>query len=445
MKRFPSLRSLAAAVAACAAALPVSAVAADKGADVHVFLLTGQSNSLGAVKGTPAPQELLDKYRSQAEMWNGNMVRDTGVCFEKTPAWVPVAPQLPVYNGNPCMGPEYGFCHVLETRAPEVFKGKTAIIKASLDGGGNHFWQKGGKAYASMLATATAAMKASKGGTIEGLIYLQGESDAGDEVTNAGKRFPELFANLKKDIPAPKLKYAVVGQPATWHGKDKEVGGTTTAAQLEKMAAARKNTGWVRTRDLTKITSGDNMGVHYDGKSQITIGARFGYQMLMQMGVVVFDGIRNDNPDVTLDSPDAWWRSGRSESAKREPVTAVWDVAAVNAEETVAGTWTVSGIRVEDPFRAEIVINGKEGAKLNLGKKGIVLQDSDLSLHNLPVTVKASQTWKIPAGRTLTLDNVKLGKEKSAQIKLQGEGKVVLKGGTKLPGVDKGKVSVEEQ
>ncbi len=431
---------------AFAAVLSAAGALADTpAAGRHIFLLTGQSNSLGAVKGTPASPELLAKYRSEAKMWNGNMVRDTGVCFEKNPVWQAVEPQLPRYNGSYCMGPEYGFCHILERRAPKIFKGKLGIIKASLDGGGNHFWLKGGKAYDSMTASINAAMKARKGGTIEGLIYLQGESDAGEEVTLAGKRFPQLAANLKKDIPAPKLHFFVVGQPATWHGKDTTVNNTTTAAELAKMAKARKkNTGWVRTRDLTKITRGDNMGVHYDGKSQITIGARFGYQMMLLMRVKDLRGIRNDNPDAPLESPRAWW-DGSPASDARKPAVAVWDVAAVNAEETLGGKLSVPGIRIEDPFRAEIVINGKEGNELSLGKKGIVLQDADLRFNDVKLKLATPQTWEIPAGRTLTLNNSALSGDDAARLTLKGEGTLVLAGASaKLDIPNAGQVTIRK-
>lgn len=411
----------------------------------HIFLLTGQSNSLGAVKGSPASPELLAKYRSGAKMWNGNMVRDTGVCFEKNPTWQAVEPQLPMYNGNNCMGPEYGFCHILERRAPKVFKGKLGIIKASLDGGGNHFWLKGGKAYGSMISSINAAMKAQKGGTIEGLIYLQGESDVGEEVTLAGKRFQQLAANLKKDIPAPNLHFYIVGQPATWHGKDTTVNGATTAAGLAKMAEAhKKNTAWVHTRDLTKITRGDNMGVHYDGKSQITIGARFGYQILLLMRVKNLNGIRNDDPDAPLESPRAWW-GGSPASATRKPAVAVWDVAAVNAEETLSGNLSLPGIRIEDPFRSEIVINGKGKNELSLGGEGIVLQEADLRFNNVKLELSAPQTWEIPAGRTLTLNNSTLPGAAAAQLTLKGEGTLVLSGtSAKLNIPNAGQVTVSK-
>ena len=52
-------------------------VAAAQAETSHVYILTGQSNSLGAVKGTPASAEQLERYKSDGLLWNGNMVRCT--------------------------------------------------------------------------------------------------------------------------------------------------------------------------------------------------------------------------------------------------------------------------------------------------------------------------------------------------------------------------------
>ena len=47
---------------------------------------------------------------------------------------------------------------------------------------------------------------------------------------------------------------------------------------MKSLAASRPGMGYVPTRDLPKLTAGDNMGVHYSGKAQISIGARFAYE-----------------------------------------------------------------------------------------------------------------------------------------------------------------------
>lgn len=114
--------------------------------------------------------------------------------------------------------------------------------------------------------------------------------------------------------------------------------------------------GWVPTRDLAKITSGDNMGVHYDGKSQITIGARYAYEAARLAGYDT-GTVRSGNYDAALSSTEAWMNG-------KLPVdsTAVWDAASSakdNMVSSAAGTNAVLyGIRIEDTYLNTITIRG---------------------------------------------------------------------------------------
>jgi len=369
----------------------------------QAFLLTGQSNSLGAVKGSPASPELLQQYASEGRLWNGNMNRDTGECFEKNQQWQTVAPQLPRYNGSPCMGPEYGFAAMLQRLRPGM---EADIVKASLDGGGNHYWLPGGNAYKTLLDVAKRAMKAQKKqAPLTALLYLQGESDAGEEVTLARKRLEDLFKNLRKDLKkagvnTSSLKFCVVGEPATWHGEEKTVGGTTTAAQLRKLADSKKEFAWVRTRDLTKITSGDQMGVHYDGKAQITIGARFACALLALQGKVPA-GLRGD-ANAPLDRPAAWWGG----KAPDKETVATWNVASANDTDLLARPLAAKGLLIDDPFADTVTVQGggdKSASVLALGEAGIELRGADLKLQGVRLLLPARARIFSGSGKGATL------------------------------------------
>jgi len=405
-------------------------------ATLHVYLLTGQSNSLGAVKGSPASEELLQRYASHQWMWNGNMMRDTGVCFEKNPSWAPVVPQVPAYAGGLCMGPEYGFVSMMERLGHQTGGGDAvAVMKASLDGGGNTYWVKGKPAYESLLRTACRALQEAKGVggcqtvRLEGLLYLQGESDSKAEVLLARRRLTELVRNLKADLKkagfrSEDLRLVVLGQPANWNGRETEAEGKTTATELQALAARQKGYGWVYTRDLTKITSGDAMGVHYDGKSQLTIGARFAcVATLLQGGTV--GAVRGDQPGVSLHEPSAWW--GGKLPGQR---VAVWNVSSARGIQRLSSTLALEGILVEDPFDASLVIAAEEGggkkssAVLSLGAGGVELREADLELQ-VPVKLSAGQVWKIPGGRTLCL-----GRE-AGRVRLAGRVPLAVRGGGK--------------
>lgn len=370
----------------------------------HVYILTGQSNSLGAVKGTPATTEQLERYKSEGLLWNGNMVRATGEKFEKKPRWTTVAPQLPKYTGSLCMGPEYGFCSMMQRHDWHTSKGDdVAVIKASLDGGSNSYWLPDAPGYKSLSSTVKIAMDSLKGHSqLHALLYLQGESNSTEEeITQAPARFLSLLTRLGKETKKGIIKLAVVGECATWDGKEsKNAAGDTTAKLLEDMASKKKNVGWVRTRDLTKIKSGDSMGVHYDGISQITIGARYAYAVAV-LEKLPFSPTRSDDPQAVLDSPAAWW-GGKAPSREQ---TATWDIAAANvAYEKVSRAFSVAGIVVDDPFSGQIrlfaSVEGK--ARASIGAKGVILKRGDI-FFQLPMEVAEDQTWKLAEGCILAI------------------------------------------
>lgn len=372
----------------------------------HVYILTGQSNSLGAVKGSPASEEQLERYKSSGKLWNGNMKRDTGECFESSPEWVPVAPQLPDYNGGLCMGPEYGFCSMMERRGWRSGKsGQIYVIKASLDGGGNSCWLSDSPGYKSLLDTVKKALGALKGKVqVHGLLYLQGESDKGNEITEAPKRFLSLLSRLAKDSKQTALKRAVVGQCATWSDKETRQAGKTTAQLMEAMAGKNKNVGWVRTRDLPKITKGDSMGVHYNGTAQLAIGARYAYAAALLEKLPLPGAVRSDDPEAGLESAGAWLRGkGAGKEGAAEELF-IWDLAAANGEDTLKGSISCSGIVVEDPIAGRVVVKAEEGkkARISISGEGIVLKEADLSLQ-CPVELTTDQTWKLEEGRKLTI------------------------------------------
>lgn len=465
-----------------------AAQAADTAGVLHVYFLTGQSNSLGSVKGSPASQELLDLYattQDEAMLWNGNMNKNNGALHEPeaTRVWKPVQPQNPVYNGNACMGPEYGFASVMQRKGWNTatiggVDHDIAVIKTSLDGGDNTYWVKGTAAYNSIVSSIKTAIGQLPEGTqidISGLMYLQGESDRTNtaDITEAKQRYLNFLTNLSGDLKEAGinadaiLANSVVGEPATWNGSDNTSGGTTTAKELLALSKENANVDYVYTRDMTKITSGDSMGVHYDGKSQITIGARYAYAMAIQQGMdVAADGrVRSQaygdtsvgETAVSLNEARAWWSNDSSWTpAALANEVAVWDVSSANMEDTLSGDLAVKGIRVEDPFRSSVVIKNKSGADatLSVGAAGIELQRSDLNVQTKLATT-ADQTWKLADKRTLSINGAVSGDHTISLENSTGSGTAnvvlgaadtahswVLNDGTQLAGTQLGNVQV---
>ncbi|MDO5450323.1 MAG: sialate O-acetylesterase, partial [Akkermansia sp.] len=452
----PIARPVVMKTAAVASPAPVMkmAGAADEQSKgtLHIYVLTGQSNSLGAVKGSPLSAERLDAYKSQGVlMWDANMAGGLSGSAEMATAWkdagktwfalqpartpgtnvtgtpwegLEYTEMNPTFRsqwgGDSVMGPEYGFGYMMEKKGWLLPEGDSlGVIKASRDGGGNSNWVRGdsletaAKGYQTLLNSIKVALgKAREDGyssiTIDGLMYLQGESNSGAEVTNAASRYQQLLADLKADLKTAgydesMLKFAensVLGEHATWRETSTSVGDEgnsgNTHVLLENLAAGNDDIGFVHTRDLGKITSGDSMGVHYSGESQLTIGARYAYAFAVQNNIDV-GAVRGDNDEVALDQAGAWWMNRLPDAA----AVAVWDLSSVSTPNpanlmlgrgnyiTQGATLTVGGIRVEDVYNQLVTI---KGGTIALGAQGIVLQNGGLDVSS-DINVTASQTW----------------------------------------------------
>ena len=396
--------------------------------DLKIFLLTGQSNSLGAVKGSPASPELLRKYEPKKTLyWHENFGQREGVFPGASTAWEQVRPAMPRYNGSLCMGPEYGFAFTLEKNG-WFREADVAIVKASRDGGDNSHWRKGGQAYKALVQAvknACAAVDKSGHSRVEfaGLLYLQGESNGGGSVPESASRFVELLGNLAQDLKpygdtsALAAQKAVIGENANWssrnesdpetgnvtgglEGRDTEVQGKTTRRLMKELAASRPSLGYVPTRDLPKLTAGDNMGVHYSGKSQISIGARFAYEAARLAGKDA-GSVRSGRYEVFLGSPDAWMNRkmpGRN--------VCVWNVASSVKPSLVSGVVKLFGIRVEDTAVDTVIIQsaGVSGDRLVLGPGGIHLAEGKNLRLRTNVQLAGRQSWSIPGGSTVEIE-----------------------------------------
>lgn len=409
------------AAAAQAATDPAPANVGDTSKTMHVYILTGQSNAQGAVYASPASSAQLEQYKSDAVMWNSSLTNySTNPVFAaENVTWRDVAPQLPVWGSNYCMGGEYGFASMMErlaaneqvinTQGERMDIGQLAVIKAALNGGGNQYWVKGNAAYEKMLdgmktALQTAVNNGYQSISIDGLMYLQGESN---DATGAGlteSRYKEYIANLTNDLTSwvtaqglgDKISVAfdgntVLGEPSR-----------NPSSTIEKQIAAATSDGHVNTddngigfvyaRDLAK--GSDNL--HYTGESQLTIGARYAYALAVQEGYNV-GAVRGSDSTKALDNAGAWWM----EQLPDTDAVVKWDVSSVAKTNTIGNTLTVGGIVVEDPYQGQVNISG---GTLHVGAKGIELKQGSLNISSAFVA-DADQTWKVAGGRTLNLSN----------------------------------------
>lgn len=388
---------------------------------LNIYIITGQSNSLGAVKSEPASDALLSQYQSSStQFWHENFTTSDVVYDQyKSTSWGSVAPQGPYYslNGsasNPCMGPEYGFAWMMEKKQWNCDANTDlAIIKASRDGGGNTNWDKdsSGKAYQNVLnavKNAYAQIQTGEYDSIEfsGLMYLQGESNSAAEANVAADRFSKLVSNLKADLAAEGYDTSnfnsILGEISAWSGNQSR---TTTKDQQENLAASDDSMGWVPTGDLAKIS--DNL--HFSGKSQITIGARYAYEAAKLAGYDV-GTVRSGNYDAVLSSTDAWM-NGRLPS----DTVAVWDVASSAKDNMIAASAGTNaalyGISIEDSYLDTITIKGvAAGSNPSLNDAHLILKEGGINISqgkNLTLAtgleLAGDQTWNIAGGSALSI------------------------------------------
>ncbi len=439
---------------------------AGTGKILNLYVLTGQSNSLGAVKGSPLSDAMIQSHATtsdQVKFWHENF-SENGTLDGASTAWNAVAPQAPTFNDNLCMGPEYGFSYLVSKKEWQNLlsgnDGDLGIVKVSRDGGGNSWWTAGNAAYRLVLQAVANAIAAAKeeGYTqinILGLMYQQGESNGEAEAANAGTRLAQLVADLKTDFGAilegvtfSADYHVAAGENAAWNLTGEYSGNSlTTRDNLYGTVSETTDAGttfgeWIPTHDLAKITSGDNLNVHYDGQSQLTIGARYAYAEALRAGYEETESIRNFNLDAALDSQDAY-HSGKMSSTE----TVTWDIASATITKVSETDSSVKlhGIRVDadagnylqtGATRIEGAVSKKgelsvDDARLIIGEGGISIGKNLTLATNLGAD--ATQTWSLDAGTTLQLDGalfVTLSEENLSTALITKEGAGTLEVGS---------------
>jgi len=261
---------------------PVSATPVfPQGRRVKVFVLTGQSNSLGT---TEDPDE--------KDITPGKDPLDEQIPFFWSNRSSRVGPGLPLLYGdsggrivmlqaqqgealNPQFwGPEIGFGRTLAAAGQKDFM----IIKASRGGGGNSYWLKGSAddhMYRHIVDTVKAGIAALPTGTefeMVGMLYLQGESDSPAEAAVAGERLRTLAVNLRRDLPNASGMRVLIGGTVI-SGKVQDVVRAQQSALPGQDPTFRfvENMSWLPRR---------YDGAHYVKSAKLELGRRLGQAWL---------------------------------------------------------------------------------------------------------------------------------------------------------------------
>lgn len=224
----------------------------------HLYLLIGQSNMAGrgALDSPPAP------------------VTPRVLKFTKDQTWAPAVEPLHFDKTIAGVGLGASFAAVLAEADPNVTIG---LIPCAVGGTPLSRWQKGGDLYQQALERAQAAMR---DGTLRGILWHQGEGDAGSEETaqSYGERLAKMVTDLRRDLQTPSVPF-VAGELGQFLKREKKDGKPSfwpvVNEQLHTLPERIAGVAIVSSADLTH--KGDD--VHFDTKSLREFGRRYAKAM----------------------------------------------------------------------------------------------------------------------------------------------------------------------
>ncbi|MFT5131430.1 MAG: hypothetical protein ACI8W8_005066, partial [Rhodothermales bacterium] len=237
---------------------------------LKLFVLTGQSNSLGTTAGGEAdPEPGADSADSQVRFFWHNVANEKTSLGDSGGVFTDLRSQQGGhYPGSAThWGPEFGFARAAYRSGFRDF----GIIKASRGGGGNSHWSKakGGHMYAHVVDTVKAATRVLKANgdsfEIAGLIYVQGESDSAAEAAMADARLAELVENLRQEFPEAAAMHTVIGGTAA---------GRTHATVRSKQTGLAAGDARISYVDNSDLRSQLYDRLHFDKAAKILVGQR---------------------------------------------------------------------------------------------------------------------------------------------------------------------------
>lgn len=231
-----------------------------------IFLLAGQSN----MAGHGLKKDLQEELKKPLE---------NVVIFNKVGAIIPFKP-------GDQHGPEVGFAHALVKAFPNR---KIGIIKVAVGASSLYYdwdpdWtpEKGKAAttenagtgqgmYKTLIEQARICLEKSNG-TLSGMLWMQGESDAKHQKTadKYGENLKAFIERVRKDLNTPKLPFV-----AAQIGAEKGIYKYLETVQKAQAELKVPNYQTVPTQDLDRPKD----GVHLDTKSLSTLGQRYAEAM----------------------------------------------------------------------------------------------------------------------------------------------------------------------
>lgn len=248
----------------------------------EVWLLLGQSNMIGF---GPKGSELTPQWTKAP----GNVMLNVGGDW------------MPLVAINDAFGAEIGFGHGMAVKFPE----RDILLIKPLFGLGNIYndWRSpntgrgdAGPHYMALMEMVSQAMASRPGAKIAGVLWMQGEGDAHNDIEKArsyDRNLTLFIESLRKDLAVQDMMF-VFGQitrSKTWI-----YSGIVRDAQA-RVNASVPLTAMFDTDDLSLVPD----GIHYDTSGALELGCRFAQAVIGLRK----DGLSGLQPPRLQDTPQS--------------------------------------------------------------------------------------------------------------------------------------------
>jgi hypothetical protein len=228
-------------------------------AEFHLYLLIGQSNMAG--RGTIEDADRVPHPRV--------------LKFTKDNTWMPAVDPLHFDKPNVAgVGLGSAFGRAMAEANPRVTIG---LVPCAVGGTPLARWQKDGDLYRQAVVRMKAAMQ---GGTLQGILWHQGESDSGSEKTarSYGERLAQMVRDLRAELGAADVPF-VAGHLGEYLQRESKEGRPSfwpvVNEQLDSLPTRVPHSAVVSSKDLKH--KGD--AVHFDSPSLREFGRRYAAAM----------------------------------------------------------------------------------------------------------------------------------------------------------------------
>ena len=253
-----------------------------------IFLLAGQSNMAGR-GAIPNPIDADGEPESAIKMWDPTK----GIVEAKDPIIHPEIGNKPTAVG---MGMSFAKAYLAEARRTGQAERKVLLVGAAWGGTGfsedvpsfHYRWVVtqdpvvGGDLYRSAVQRANAAINAALAenprSSFKGILWHQGESDAGNKAPKYQANLTALIARFRKDLQVADLS-VLLGQLGPFRKEANDENSKILDTALRSVAKEDGNAAFVSAEGLT--SNGDF--VHFDNKSQRELGRRYAEAYLKLM------------------------------------------------------------------------------------------------------------------------------------------------------------------